>query len=88
MALIKILYKCQCLTEEVAFYVRPRHEREYLGAYMEGVVSQALAEDHHLRSPFCRAAKTEYVTIELKDGASGIGMAPPLKPRGTNENPP
>jgi hypothetical protein len=60
---------------------------EDVGHY-EGVVSRALDEDHRLRSPFCRASKTEYVTIELKDGASGIGYAPPPKPRGTNENPP
>lgn len=86
MALIKILYKCQCLTEEVAFYVRPRHEGEDIVGYIEGPVSRALGEDHHLRSPFCRASETEYVKLELKDGASGIGMAPP-KPRGTNENP-
>ncbi len=69
-----VMYKCSCMKDEAAFDMPARRFNEDIGDFMDRM-TKWLGEDHALRSPFCRATKTEYVKMPVPEGRA-IGSSP------------
>ncbi len=69
---IDIPYKCQCMKTEGILRITERDKNEDILEFMERV-KEALGEEHHRLSPFCRISKAEYVKIPM--GGDVVGGA-------------
>lgn len=65
--LVELLYKCACMEQERAFYVRERRQDEDIGAFLEKIVQPALTNNHRSRSPLCAAKTLEYLKMPIED---------------------
>ena len=75
--MLRVIYSCGlCGISERPVLVRYREPGESVTAFMEQVVMQALADDHHRSSPRCRPATLTEVKIPIPDGTEGIGERP------------
>lgn len=70
---MKILYKCSCCAER-ELVVTDRVKDTDIQIWMESIVSPCLAYDHSMRSPLCRAGKTEYIKIPFGEDGSQVGV--------------
>lgn len=71
--MIEIRYKCTCLKEEAALWLKPRGDSEDVTVFM-GRVRDGITADHRLRSPLCLASKMEYAKVPAP--TAGIGKRP------------
>jgi hypothetical protein len=73
--LTNVIYKCRCMTEEIAFEMPARRFNEDIADFMERV-KRWLGEDHSQRSPFCRETNVEYLKLPVPEDGRGIGSSP------------
>lgn len=76
--MIEVRYKCLCMDAERSVSVRPRTVLEDVVDWVDGVMRQAIAQDHRLHSPRCLSTTSEYVKIMVPENAPGIGEDPKM----------
>jgi hypothetical protein len=72
--MVTIHYKCSCMQDEGSFEMPARRFNEDTADFIARL-QKWLGEDHSQRSPFCRAAKTEYVKIPTLGEDRPIGSS-------------
>lgn len=73
--MMKVLFKCKCITEDASVEVRFREQDEDIADWMHEVQT-ALGEAHRLMSPRCYETRMEYAKFFAPENAPGIGMKP------------
>lgn len=71
--MIKIEFKCECMSRPAGVFVRERWPLEAIEDYMKSVVQEQLSFAHFMLSPTCVASKMDYVKIPISKDGGPIG---------------